>query len=318
MISGAKSSLFFYRMANHSCLMSPRMVMTTVMGSLTSNSPCQICQARCTTINVKHIHLSSIHYNKQMARMGENNPVCHFCDISHPIDNDTRQKVILTTATLSGIQFANGWAWAEKPSVHCDVEAIPDGKIVNLKRAWERSYLTNPLPIDTVLVAGLEDVLELSRMYHGKYKEAELAEIISEVVLHAIENLHNVIRAHSERYTTDDTLAVCTMVHVPAMYWKDSDGEYPTEDYTNLREVIDRTNLKIEAFNLKNGRGNAPKLHQAGERGKSTKRVYMWDSFVEKKKEDMMNLKDPQRLKMARLITKYFEKGTPSSIKITI
>ena len=54
------------------------------------------------------------------------------------------------------------------------------------------------------------------------------------------------------------------MVHVPAMYWKDSDGEYPTEDYTNLREVIDRTNLKIEAFNLKNGRANAPKLHQAG------------------------------------------------------
>ena len=59
-----------------------------------------------------------------------------------------------------------------------------------------------------------------------------------------------------------------------------------------------------------------PKLHQAGERGKSTKRVYMWDSFVEMKKEDMMNLKDPQRLKMARLITKYFEKGTPSSIKL--
>ena len=37
---------------------------------------------------------------------------------------------------------------------------------------------------------------------------------------------------------------------------------------------------------------------------------------MEKKKEDMVNLKDPQRLKMGRLITKYFKKRTPSSIKL--
>ena len=34
------------------------------------------------------------------------------------------------------------------------MESIPGGKIVNLKSAWERAYLNNPLPIDTVLVVG--------------------------------------------------------------------------------------------------------------------------------------------------------------------
>jgi hypothetical protein len=97
------------------------------------------------------------------------------------------------------------------------------------------------------------------------------------------------------------------------MYWMEKDGEYPTKDYINLKEVIDRTNLKIEAFNLKNGRSNAPKLHQAGERGKHGKRVYMWDAWREENKQDMMHLKDLHRFSMVRLVVKYFEKGTPRS-----
>ena len=32
-------------------------------------------------------------------------------------------------------------------------------KIPNLKKAWERSYSNNPLPIDTILVAGLNDII---------------------------------------------------------------------------------------------------------------------------------------------------------------
>ena len=35
-----------------------------------------------------------------------------------------------------------------------------------------------------------------------------------------------------------------------------------------MKEVIDRTNLEITAFNLKNGKPNAPKIHLAGERKK--------------------------------------------------
>ena len=73
----------------------------------------------------------------------------------------------------------------------------------------------------------------------------------------------------------DDTLAVATILHTPAMYWREEDGEFPTWKYFNMKEVIDRTNLKIEAFNLSNGRGNAPKIHQAGERSKKGKRSYI-------------------------------------------
>ena len=286
------------------------------MGSLDSDSPCTICQARCNTIHVQHVHLSTAYYNKQMAKKGEQTPLCHFCDTCHIMDNDTRLNVILTTATLSGVQYASGWGWGDQQPTHCDVESIPGGKIVNLKRAWERAYLDNPLPIDTVLVAGTEDILDLWQTYQGKYGMTEMAEIISEVVLDAIEKLHRAVKAHAARKNVDDTLAVCTMVHVPALYWRETDGWFPTGNYQNLKQIIDRTNLKITAFNLKNGTPKAPKLHQAGERGKPNKKVYMWDCFVELKREDMRTLQDQQRIKLARLLVKYFEKGTPKSYKI--
>ena len=161
----------------------------------------------------------------------------------------------------------------------------------------------------------MEDIRDLARLYQDKYTVTEMAELISEDLINSIEALHRVIKDHSEKHDVNNTLAVGTIVHVPAIYWRDTDGEYPTTDYQNLKEVVDRTNLKIQAFNIKNGRRAAPRLQQAGDRGKPNKRVYMWNCWVGDKKEDMMDLKDPQRCGLARVIIKYFEKGTPLSVQ---
>ena len=94
------------------------------------------------------------------------------------------------------------------------------------------------------------------------------------------------------------------------------DCKYHKEDFQNLKDIIDRTNLKITAFNLTNGTPKAPNLHQAGGRGKPHKKIYMWDCFVEQKREDMRTLKDRHRIKLAKLLIKYFETGTQISYKI--
>ena len=83
---------------------------------------------------------------------------------------------------------------------------------------------------------------------------AQLTEMVSESIMLSIKGLHSVIKAHSHERGVDDTLAVATILHTPAMYWKEGDGEYPTMDYFN------RTNLGIQAFNLRNGKSNAKKL----------------------------------------------------------
>ena len=214
MISGVQCSVTLYRkMASQMSLSTTnRVTMSPTMGSLDSSSRCIICCGKTKTINVQHSHLSTYYYNSQMIRQGDMTPMCHFCDIRHHVDHRTRQNVILTTSTLSGIQYAEGWTWGGQVPTHCDMEAIPGGKIVTLKRTWERAYLSNPLPIDTVLVAGLEDIRDLAKLYQDKHTMSEMAELISEDVINSIENLQRVVQDHSEKHDVKDKLDVGTIV----------------------------------------------------------------------------------------------------------
>ena len=91
-------------------------------------------------------------------------PHCFYCDYMHPIDNYSRMKLLLTTSTLSGVKYLDGWSWDSYGSVplHLDIEGVNGGFIdPQLRRNWERGYSTYPLPIDTVVVAGLNDVNHL-------------------------------------------------------------------------------------------------------------------------------------------------------------
>ena len=110
----------------------------------------------------------------------------------------------------------------------------------------------------------------------------------------------------------DSTLAVATVLHVPALYWHQDDGPPPSPSYTNYKQLVDTLNLKIEAFNIENGASSAPKLHQTGERSlaKGKKRKFQFQAFREEKKEDTMHLKDDKRFKMAKCLVKYFTKAT--------
>ena len=294
-----------------------RLEMSERMGSISKSVPCIVCCGRNKALRIFHIHLSTAYYNRQMIAAGELVPLCHFCEQDHMVDHRTRQNVILTTSTLSGIQYMQGWGWDAKDGVplHCDVEAIPGAKIVTLKKAWERAYMRNPLPIDTVLMAGLNDVRDTAKLYSNKYSMEETAELVSENILNSIKGLHRIILEHSRTHNVKDSLAVCTILHVPALYWHDDDGPPPSQDYINYKAIIDKTNLKIEAFNIEYGSTSAPKLHQTGERplNKGKKRKYQFGAFREEEKASMMHLKDHKRFKMAKSLVKYFRKSTARS-----
>ena len=195
------------------------------------------------------------------------------------------------------------------------METFGGAKIPTLKKAWERSYISNPLPIDTMLVAGLNDIIEL---VHAPSHEGVLqdeVEAIAEDFMHRVRALHRLVLEHSTRFK-NDTFAVGTIVHVPALYWHPDDGSFPSPDYTNYKELIDRINLKIQEFNILIGSIRAPKFHELGERGKGSKRKYMYEAFREENPANMMHLKDKHRRRMVKLIMKYVEMSTPQALQI--
>ena len=86
-----------------------------------------------------------------------------------------------------------------------------------------------------------------------------------------------------------------TIVHVPAMYWSDKDGEYPTKDYIMAGD----------------------QLHNSS-RGNPTGGFTIHMQHVgggQEGEQNMMNLKDPQRFNLGKLIIKYFKYGTPKSVQ---
>ena len=200
--------------------------------------------------------------------------------------------------------------------MHVDIESIPGAKIPSLRKAWERAYDRNPLPIDTLLVAGLNDVNYFTRLcINSGVPFAELAEPVSDSIMTHIKLLHNTITDHAKAKQVDNTFAVSTILHAPSMYWHEVDGDVPTSTFLNLKHVVDRTNLKIEEFNLMNGIGAAPKLHGSGERkrGKNI-RGYHFSQWREERKEDMLHLKDPHRIKMMKAFINYLKMGTPRAL----
>ena len=72
------------------------------------------------------------------------------------MDNLTRQKVIISTSTLHVVQLLQGWGWGDQTAIHCDMETI--SQLNTLRHTWERSYACNPIPIDTIVVGGLNDI----------------------------------------------------------------------------------------------------------------------------------------------------------------
>ena len=253
-----------------------------------------------------------------MASSGVHEPECHFCDMKHGIDHMTRNKVILSATSLCGVQYLEGWGWETSPPVHVDMECIPGASITTLRRAWERAYHSNPLPIDTVVVAGLYDVKNLIDNHSSKQPVEQLADIISTEILASIKMLHNTVSRHSDLYGVDDTLAVAPLMHVPSLYWHEDDGNFPTETYRNYAAVLDKTNLKIDAYNIEYGVTAAPNfIKRAGERGlRNGRRIFRWDAWKEDSKEDMFNLKDNLMISITKKLATYFSKATPKSIHI--
>ena len=299
-----------------------RVAMTSSMGSLDKHSACVICCGRNKYLNARHIHLSTAWYNKQMASLGNLSPMCYFCDMTHPIDHMTRQRVILSTSTLSGVHLMEGWGWNGEKPFHCDMETIPGAHLTSLRKSWERAYSGNTLPIDTVLAGGLNDIKSMVNylIRTQEWDMDKIAEKVTNQFIKDIRSLHSTIKVHSRRHNTQDTFAVMTVLHVPAIYWHEwNDGPYPSPDYINMKPVVDKVNLAIEAFNLETCGTAALKLQQSGERGRfrGKSRSFIWEAFRETEKKDMMHLTDTIRCNVVGKVVKYFEHRTPSAVEKT-
>ena len=279
-----------------------RIPMSPKYGSLSRASRCIICCGRSTKLNIRHIHYSMQYYMKQCILEGNHMPWCYHCNLEHPVDHMTRTKLFLSTSTLSGVPFIEGWPGFD---IHCDWETIPGAHLDTLRKAWERGYSRHPLAVDTILVGGLNDIKpivnsikDIRAPSNNQPGQEYINTRAQEIFMEKVRQLWGTMLTHSTDMATDDTLAVSLLLHVPALYWHDE--ELPCARYVNHKSVIDAVNISIENFNSEIGSPHTPKLQRTGERslGKGARTTYIWSRFREEEKFDMLHLKDKYRLEL--------------------
>ena len=289
-------------------------------GSLNKSSPCVVCCGRSSVLNIRHAHLSTQHYHKASAQLGDMSPWCYHCNSSHKMDQMTRTKVYLTTSTLYGVHFLGGWPGLP---VHCDWEAVSGGQLDTLRKAWERAYGSHIHPVDTILVGGLNDVrpivssLQDSRAPKGSQPGKEcVASMAKDEFILRVRKIWTVMTDHGKSQNTDNTLAVSRLMLVPALYWHEDDGELPDPYYTNYKDVVEAINQGISEFNTEVGSPHTPNLQSTGRRGlgKGARSGYIFSRYREQDKSNMMHFADKFRIIIAMRLYKYFETRTPNAI----
>ena len=161
-----------------------------------------------------------------------------------------------------------------------------------LTDAWKTAYNGHFLPVDTVLVSGLNDIKPIVKdiLYHNNTLSGDnLNQKAAEKFMVKVNNLWNTIKHHS----VNNTLSVCYLLHVPALYWHEEDGNFPNQNYYNYRNIIDTINLKIKLFNINLGSSYTPELQGMGEKiSRNGQKKYCWEKFREKEQQHMMHLND--------------------------
>ena len=229
----------------------------------------------------------------------------------------TRTKVFLSTSTLNGVPFLEGWPGL---ATHCDWETVPGAQLDTLRRVWERAYSQHALPVDTMLVGGLNDIKPILKSINDSRAPSSnqptlqyVTMTAQEMFMERVRGIWSTMQDHSRDKDTDDTLAVSRILHVPQLYWHEHDGDHPHHNYVNHKHIVDAINESITIFNHEIGSPHTPKLQRMGERtlGKGARVCYNWSRFREVDRGSMMHLTDKYSFELTTRLYKYFENRTP-------
>ena len=267
--------------------------------------PCVICSDKYR--EVKHGHVSSEWLRRQAVENKQSDFFCMTCRAQHSTKikgGDKRRKILLSDSTLHNAVTH----LAVNTDFHLDIETIPGAKVWDLERVLAKLYLRDPIPVDVVLVGGLNQV-----------KMQETAAIMASYrsVCQAVEN-HSWKFAH----TKPSTICITTLPFPPKFVTfkreKDSNGninpDYPahlTPD-TNLFTKISELNRQIDDLNRQN-RVVVPfkmmmygiKVVQGQGRFK-----HRWNQWFEKEDEKKLHLTHEKRAEVIQRMQTYFIRQT--------
>ena len=272
-----------------------------LMGTDHRETDCYVC----LPASKRHLHCSTQFYYKRCYRLGRRADCFTCLDPDHPPQSDGRIKLVSTSSFLHNVQKCPTFEAelmktieASAASFHIDVDQITGGTLEDLRQSWRRLYWNQPLPVDTAVAAGLNDVARFS---------------VNEI-LETMRRWRQMVAEHSARngHRIPNTIGFSTPLRAPAFYWHTGNPFPPPLGYVNLKEKVDILIDRIKKFNVESGTGGMVLFHTEGDRKTWGMGVHhcwtLWREFYTKpgQPDQFLHLIDEKRVGCFMKIFKYF------------
>ena len=240
-----------------------------------------------------------------------------------------RTSLLITSSTLNDF-------WGRKAGVpyvgddlHLDVISLPGGRLHNLERAFRAEYTNHPLPIDCLVVAGYNDVLNcgLDSVPLGLDDSLDLLERAKETAAHKMKEdaralMDTVLAAHPHNQV--NSVAFAALPVPPCISWVDRSNTEVARGQNAVRGQkisllnIHNENIRVLNAECKERTGvdtvRAPSFRSWGlkkrlnaEVGPGGPYAHRFAHFREGRPEHMLHFSPYMKLKMGRAVGRYFK-----------
>ena len=268
-------------------------------------------------VPVYHRHFSSRRLREMIGVEDKDHPYyCPSCKYQHKPYPNTRIKVVVSDSTLHNF-FApsshSGSALYPGDVRHVDYVTIPGADINTLRSAFRLDYMEKlpTKPLDVVLVAGYDDLLEGTNREYIMYEFQKFSDNVKMCGL----------GLHPDK---PNTVAIASLMYPPQIAWFPDNDAFLRPNYDNQLEKIAWLNQKIHLLNMDNGVPLYPRFHTYGVRTATrfeedelgnlhsyVTKSHRWEHWRNGNRGDMLELKDARRFKMGTAINNYFRINTP-------
>ena len=276
------------------------------------NPRCLICSDQET--EVRHRHYSSLWLRNITSMDGSIRSFCPSCKSRHTAYPYSRHKILVSDSTMHMV-FAppdhSDSAMYPGDTMHMDYLTIPGASIDTLTAAFRKEYCSEQfhLPVDVVLVAGYNDILQ-------GFNRQQISDSFRNFTDTVLETCTN---PRQDR----NTVAICDFYYPPMLAWFPDDGPLPRNHLGNKLFTLEWLNEVILSINMDNGITEFVRLHKFGIRSGTKRRVnqfgqehhrqvraHRFEHWSEADVTRMLHLKNGQRFKIAAAINKYFSLRT--------
>ena len=256
---------------------------------------------------------------------------CPTCQASHTTDLLDRPsiKAFFTSSTLNGFYKSKNWAPAQRDAegnyynYHLETEGVGGMKLDHGRRMWRELYDQVEKNVDTHVVCGLNDILELTRRNDdNRLSPDEQLQAKVNMFMGRVRSWYLAVLEHAARHRLprQNKFSISTLPRTPQLY--SLPGTKKKQNFRTYNDLLDAVNAAIDRFNVEArastnefiGGGAVVGLKNVGLKTNSRgKMAHDFKRWREDEISRMLHLVPDQQARVAMRVLKFFQLCTPNA-----